>query len=131
MATNTIRFRSILSSWFLAFFTVGLLVCALVTEFFQNSEKKNKALSIYENPIRADFLANIKVITLKNRLGNFTLSKEKNGWLMKEPRVMPIKDESIKRIITTLSEIKIKNIRSFLNHCFQDLFRFLLMISNR
>lgn len=110
MVSDSVKFRSILSSWFLLIFAVGLIICALLTEFFQNSENKNKSVSIYDNPIRADFLANIKIITMKNRLGSFTLSKEKNGWLLKEPRVMPIKEESINKILFTLSHITVKNI---------------------
>lgn len=113
MITNTAKFRSIISSWLLVFFTLGLIVSGLVTEFFQNSESKNKSLSIYDNPIRADILANIKIIVLKNRLGNFTLSKEKNGWLLKEPRVMPAREESVERILSALSNITVKNIHQY------------------
>jgi hypothetical protein len=107
------RAKSYISSWFLALFVFSLLVAAMMTELFQLAPDNDLDNSLYANPIKSDILANLKTMVIKNRLGNFTISEENGQWMLKEPRVMPLKTTTKNKIFQALESITVKNIHQY------------------
>jgi hypothetical protein len=102
--------KSSVASWMSFIMMLSLLVLLGFSEFFQNTTQDKKTLDLLSNPIRADIMANIKTIRIQNRIGNFTLNQQNNQWILKEPRVMPAKVETINKILEALKNVNINTI---------------------
>ncbi|MEX0798617.1 MAG: DUF4340 domain-containing protein [Bacteriovoracaceae bacterium] len=100
--------RNYVSSWLLAAFTLGLFSLLAFSEIFQNVVTDDANFDSFSDPIKADILANIKTIRLKNRLGKFTVTLNENGqWFLIEPRKMPAPLKTIEKIIQSLDNLSI------------------------
>lgn len=113
MNSSSFKSRSSISTWLTAAFAFSLLILLGFSEFFQNTTQDNKSLDILANPIRADIMANIKTIKIKNRMGRFTLNQQNGQWLLKEPRVMPAKMTTINQILEALQKVKVDTIHQY------------------
>ena len=113
MIAYSLKTRSFVSTWFsLIFF--GLLALYLgFIEFFQDSRIEINAKNLLVNPIQSDFLSKVHVIRFKNRLGQFAIKKEKEEWLLYEPRVIPAKLQTINSIIGQLNRIKVQTVHEY------------------
>lgn len=105
--------KSSVASWLSFIMMLSLLVLLGFSEFFQNTTQDKKTLDLLSNPIRADIMANIKTIRIQNRIGNFTLNQQNNQWILKEPRVMPAKVETINKILEALKNVNINTIHQY------------------
>ncbi len=92
---------------FCFFFTV--LFLGGVSEIFKQKNKDFSNLNNIQNPIRADILANLKTIKIKNNLGTYTLSKDDKTWFLLEPRLMPANSKRINTIINSLKNSSVKS----------------------
>jgi hypothetical protein len=107
ISTNRTRAANALT---LIFF-IAILIGALASEFFQAPEIKNTELSRYQLLIQPEQLGQIKSIELKNRLGDFTISKSSLGvWDLSSPRNLPGSQATVANILKNLGEIKIRKI---------------------
>lgn len=113
MDTFSVSKRAYISSWLLGSFAMALLILLVFNELFQTESKKNNKLDFLNNPIRADILANIKTIRIKNRLGSYTLTKDSDQWFLKEPRLMPANARTIQLILNSLEEVNVRTIHEF------------------
>jgi hypothetical protein len=77
------------------------------SELFQGQSNQENQNKLFNTPIKADILANIKTVKIKNNLGSFTLTKDKNTWFLIEPRLMPAKNETINEFIEALKSTKV------------------------
>ncbi len=102
------KIKTYVSTWLLALFALGLLGLLAFSEIFQNTGPTKGAQNNFSNPIKSDIIANLKTIRLKNRLGKYTVTLSENGhWRLVEPRKMPAPEETIQKIINSLSKISI------------------------
>lgn len=113
MDIQNINKSSYISSWLLGIFSLALFVLVGFSELFQSESKKNKSLDILNNPIRADILANLKTIRLKNRLGSYTLTHNDDGWILKEPRLMPANKTTVNNILDSLKNVNIHTVHEY------------------
>ena len=94
-----------------AIFIVAIVIGALASEFFQAPEIQNTALNRYQLLIKPEQVDQVQSIELKNRLGDFTLSKLKsNSWSLTSPRNLPSNQETVQSILKNLKEIRIRKI---------------------
>jgi len=113
MSTYSLKTRSFVSTWFsLLFFTLLALYLGFI-EFFQDSRIEINAKSLLVNPVQSDFLSKVHDIRFKNRLGQFSIKKEKGEWLLWEPRVIPAKTKTINNILEQLGKIKVQTIHEY------------------
>ncbi|WP_127716999.1 DUF4340 domain-containing protein [Halobacteriovorax sp. HLS] len=95
----------------IAIFIVAIIIGALASEFFQAPEIKNTELSRYQLLIKPEQVDQIQTIELKNRLGEFTLSKSNaQTWSLTSPRNLPSSQDTIQTILDNLKEIRIRKI---------------------
>lgn len=106
-------YKSYLSTWFLGSFLFIMAIVAVGTELFQLAPKGQKELSVYSNPLKADILSNLKSMVISNKLGSFTIAEEKSGWMLKEPRQMPLKIQTKDKIFESLKNIIVKNLHQY------------------
>jgi hypothetical protein len=78
------------------------------SELFQGQSNKESQNKLFNNPIRADILANIKTVKIKNNLGSYTLTKDNNTWFLIEPRLMPAKNKRMNEFVEALKKAKVK-----------------------
>ena len=95
-------------------FVFVLLTGTIISEFFRAPEKSNIELDEYRNLFGDEYLETIMNITLKNKLGVFRLHKtpdrRKETWAMEHPRQFPADINAMKRLISSLRKIKIREI---------------------
>lgn len=97
-----------ISTWLLVVFSVGLLGILAFSEIFQNAVKRDKNMDTFADPIKADIIANVKTIRLKNRLGKYTITLTDSGqWQLVEPRKMPSPEKTIDSILDSLKQISV------------------------
>lgn len=113
MATQIMNKRSYISAWLIGTFILALTVLIGFTELFQSESQRNKKLDFLNNPIRADILANLKTIRIKNRLGSFTLTNQDGLWILKEPRVMPANGKTVDAILNSLKDINVHTVHEY------------------
>ena len=113
MNLESIKKSSYISSWLIGIFVFALVVLLGFSELFQSESTNNKSLDILSNPIRADILANIKTIRLKNRLGSYTLTQNEGQWILKEPRLMPANKIAIEKILNSLKNVNIHTVHQY------------------
>jgi hypothetical protein len=113
MNIESINKTSYISSWLLGIFIFALLILLGFSELFQSESQNNKSLNLLSNPIRADILANLKTIRLKNRLGSYTLTSVDGHWILKEPRLMPANSLAINKILNSLKSVNIHTVHEF------------------
>lgn len=113
MRVYSLTSKSYLSTWLTTAFALALLVLLGFSEFFQNITQDKKTLDLLANPIRADIMANIKTIRIKNRMGSFMLNQQNGQWLLKEPRVMPANIATVNQVLEALNNVKVDTIHQF------------------
>lgn len=113
MKSININSKAYISTWLTALFTFFLLILLAYSEFFQNTTQDNKSIDLLANPIRADIMANIKTIRIKNRMGSFVLNQQDNQWILKEPRIMPANIETINKVLDTLNNVHVDTIHQY------------------
>lgn len=113
MKTANFTSKSSMATWLTLAMALSLFVLLGFSEFFQNITQDKKTLDLLSNPIRADIMANIQTIRIKNRIGNFTFSQQDGQWLMKEPRVMPAKIKTINQVLEALNNVNINTIHQY------------------
>lgn len=113
MNIQNLTSKSYLSTWLTALFAFSLLILLGFSEFFQNTTQDKKTLDLLANPIRADIMANIKTIRIKNRMGSFMLNQQNGQWILKEPRVMPAKMKTINQVLESLKNVKVDTIHQY------------------
>ncbi|MAZ47995.1 MAG: hypothetical protein CME65_05495 [Halobacteriovoraceae bacterium] len=107
------QIRNYVSTVFSVIFLVLLLVYAAYIEYFQDAKDQVSATRLLENPVSDRILRSTTSFRFKNRIGEYQIAKEKEGWLMQEPRVIPAKEETVERIFNALSKIKIHTVHQF------------------
>ena len=105
--------RNYISTIFTLVFLVLLLIYAAYIEFFQDAKDQSSATGLLENPVTSRIIKNTVSLRFKNRIGEYKLTKENDGWFMQEPRVIPAKEETIQRVLKSLSQIKIHTVHQF------------------
>ena len=110
MNSVSTRSRTLFSTWFSLFFFTLLILYVLFIEFFQDTNLRKSVKNLVSNPIKEDIISNVKSLRFKNRLGKFTLNIENNNWVLKEPRVMPAKIETVSSILKSLEKISVYTI---------------------
>lgn len=110
MSSYSVKTRNIASTWFNLFFCLLLLSYLIFIEFFQGAQADRVAVNLLSSPIKISFISKVDKIQFKNRLGSVNLIKDKNIWLMKEPRIIPAKEKTIKRLLEQIKNIKIRTI---------------------
>lgn len=113
MRVNKITSKSSISTWLTVLFTFSLLILLGFSELFQNTTQNKKSLGLLSNPIRADIMANIKTIRIKNRMGSFTLNQQNGQWILKEPRVMPAHVDTINQVLEALNNVQVDTIHQY------------------
>lgn len=113
MNIESINKSSYISSWLLGVFIFALVVLLGFSELFQSQNKNSKSLDLLSNPIRADILANLKTMRLKNRLGSYTLTQNDGVWVLKEPRLMPANTIVINKILDSLKNVNIHTVHQY------------------
>jgi hypothetical protein len=110
MKGYSLKTRNLVSTWFSLTFFLLLISYLAFIEFFQDSRHQESAVSLLNNPIRSDIISNVNAIKFKNRLGSYTMTKNKDAWILKEPRVIPAKESTVKQILNSLGRIKVHTI---------------------
>tara|TARA_Y100000385_G_scaffold85865_1_gene88159 strand:- start:275 stop:1270 length:996 start_codon:yes stop_codon:yes gene_type:complete len=113
MKVQGLTSKSYISTWLTALFAFALLVLLGFSEFFQNTTQDKKTLDLLANPIRADIMANIKTIRIKNRMGSFMLNHQNGQWILKEPRVMPANMKTINQLLESLKNVKVDTVHQY------------------
>lgn len=109
---SSTKTKAYISTWITVLLSLLLFSVAAMTEIFQLT-KSSDSNTVYSNPIRSDVLANLKSIVIKNRLGQFTLQEESGNWVLKKPRVMPLKASTKSKLLETMRSIKVKDIHQY------------------
>lgn len=102
--------RNNFSNLLLGFFILALTVSSLVSEFFQAPIISSRQLSRYQFLFSSEEIDKVNSVKLKTELGNFSLSKSNNTWVLKEPRTIDANSQIINEMLSSLKEIKIKRI---------------------
>jgi hypothetical protein len=110
MSSYSVKTRNIASTWFNLFFCLLLLSYLVFIEFFQGAQVDRVAVNLLSSPVKVAFISKVDKIEFKNRLGSVKLVKDKNIWLMKEPRIIPAKEKTITRLLEQIKTIKIRTI---------------------
>ncbi|MBT4790641.1 MAG: hypothetical protein HON90_03645, partial [Halobacteriovoraceae bacterium] len=105
-----LKLRNLVSTWFSLFFLILLAFYLGYIEFFLNTQSKFEEKNPFERLIREDILENINTLKFKNRIGSFTIQKENNAWILKQPRKVPANSKTIQKIIKELQNIKVQTI---------------------
>ncbi len=106
---STDRTRS--ANFLMLMFAIVLIIGGLASEFFQAPTSQNTALSRYQLLIKPEQIDQIESIQLDNRLGEFTITKDKsNQWALTSPRNLPSNTATVNNILNNLKEIKIRQI---------------------
>lgn len=100
--------KSIFSTWAIFIFTIVLGVGATISELYQAPKTALPELHKLTLLFSENELMNINRLNLTNRLGTFEVKKENSRWVITSPRQLPAKGSSIKDIIKSLTDIKIK-----------------------
>ena len=103
--------KSLFSTWLVGGFFVVLLASALLSEFFQAPTESLHELGEYQTVLRSSDLEAVTEVTIKNRLGSFTLAKNQyDNWQMTSPREYPATESTMSQIIDALGNLKIRKI---------------------
>ena len=98
----------------LSIFVLVLVTGTVMSEFFRTPEKVNIELEEYRNLFVGKYLETVTNIILKNKLGIFQFHRSSNEmghmWIMQEPRQFPADNEVMRKIISSLGKIKIREI---------------------
>ena len=96
-----------------SFFLI-LSISAVMTELFRTPTAQNFNLDDYAFVFKREDFKNLSKIVFKNSLGIFHLNKSKDHfispWELKFPRELPARLETVKSIINSLQNLKIKRI---------------------
>lgn len=113
MGNYSLKTRNLISTWFSLIFFVLLVFYLLSIEIFKGSREQKSITNLLETPITQDFVDNIIGLRFKNRIGQFTIKKEKDDWILQKPRVVPAKKQTINKIIQALKTIKVHTIHQY------------------
>ncbi len=104
--------KNYLSNWLLLFFLVILIGVAIVSDLFQTPTFVGHDLNQYKFLFDKDELKSISGIEITNNLTNVAMENQKSHWQMTSPKNLPANEETIKKIISTLEAIKIKEVHT-------------------
>jgi len=106
------RSKASLSSVMLAFFFLLITAGALSSVFFQAPVVKTHEIERMRVLFNDSDLGDLRELTLSNRLGNFTFERvaSQSSWRMTEPRMVMANAQPLERMLSALSEIKIRRI---------------------
>lgn len=106
--------KSALSSWFLLFFAIIVVVGAGVSQFFQAPLDIDKGINRYQSLFQPGQILGLREVVLKNSLGTFHFEREDNNkdspWSMVSPRSFPANSKIINDIVSGLQFIKIRTV---------------------
>lgn len=103
--------KSIFSTWLVSGFFLILLASAMLSEFFQAPIESLQELDEYQTVMKAAELSDATQISIKNRLGSFTLTKNSYGlWQLISPREYPATESTMTQIFNALANLKIRKI---------------------
>jgi hypothetical protein len=105
------RYKVQRSSFLLIFLLLITLTSGLLSELFQNVNQPLSDIELFQNPLSSDYLAKVEQISVKNGLGEFVVKKtDSRHWELNQPRNLPAKLETIKKILQNLRQLKIKKL---------------------
>ncbi len=101
--------RSRLSSWLLLFMLIILSAGFFVVEFMQIPLENKHQMNQFRVLIKQEFLKEVNLISLKNKIGQFDLQKpdRSSSWLVTSPRKLPASDNTVTAIFTLLENIRV------------------------
>jgi hypothetical protein len=98
----------------LSIFILVLLVAAVISELFQTSDRHLELSNLQDSPIKKEFLSEITAVHIKNRIGEFILSKDHENaegkWNLSYPRFLLAKEEVIQNLIEQLGQLKVEKL---------------------
>ncbi len=98
------------SHWVLGIFLFTIITAAMWSEAFQTPTSETETYSEYRNLFPPDYFNTISELTIKNRLGELTLTKKEGHWRLTAPRNLLVKQAIPVRAIEVLKAIKIRKI---------------------
>lgn len=105
---QTIARRGKVSSLSILFFFLTIISLAFYSEFFRRHESSKQIESSYSNIFDANAFGEVVAIDFKNRLGKFQLEKQENQkWVLKSPRIIDAKENSVNEIIDKIKSLTI------------------------
>ena len=114
MSTYSLKTRNLVSTWLNLGFLLLLTSFVFFIEFFLDSNAQKSAINMLDNPIGADYITNVTSLDFKNRLGEFTMTKDEDkGWILLKPRVIPASKKTIQLILNALAQLNIKTIHQY------------------
>ncbi len=102
-----------MTSCLMGFFILVLLGSGFYSEFFQSPLATQSELDRYRTLYTSNDFENLTSLKVENRLGKFSLKNESDSvlnWSLQTPRQLPANSESIKQIISTLEDVKIRRV---------------------
>jgi hypothetical protein len=100
--------KIVYSCWLTLILFLTVIIAGTITELFQAPTITTHDLDRYIYLFDQNYFKVIDKIVIKNSLVSFTLEKGPDRWMMAEPRRLPIDDNALQSLFTTLEEIKIK-----------------------
>lgn len=94
------------------FLFLALLLFAFYVEFFYSKVDTTSKNNFFTSPIDNNILSRISTIKIKNRVGSFLLTQNKNEWLLEEPKKIPANKIIIDQVINTLKGLSTKTLHS-------------------
>ncbi|MBD64412.1 MAG: hypothetical protein CME62_04350 [Halobacteriovoraceae bacterium] len=113
MQTYSLKFRNIFSTWLNLFFFLLLGSYLVYIEFFQDTQINLDKSNLLSSPLQKEFMSNVDKVTFKNRIGSFSIFKDKGDWFMETPKNIPAKRKTIDIILQELSNIGISTIHEY------------------
>ena len=110
--TYSTKTRNLISTLFTLILTFLLLFYLIYIEFFQDNRDQVSAANLLRNPISNSTLKNTVSLRLKNRIGSYSIKKEKTKWILQDPLVQA-RQETIDLIIKALKDIKIYTVHEY------------------
>lgn len=110
--TYSTKTRNLISTLFTLILTFLLLFYLVYIEFFQDNRDQVSAANLLRNPISNSTLKNTVSLRLKNRIGSYSIKKEKTKWILQDPLVQA-RQETIDLIIKALKDIKIYTVHEY------------------
>lgn len=94
----------------LAFCFISLLIASVIGELSQTTNKNSNQSLLTKNPISKDILENIKVISINNSLGDFTVEKKDGLWWIRKDRPLYANPNISEKLMESLRNIKVEKV---------------------
>lgn len=102
--------NSKISAFLLIIFILMIITSTIINNFFQTPLEEYSQLQQYHSVLQKNDLKDIHTLIIKNKLGEFTLTKRLSLWEISSPRILPLKQNVLATIINMLKNLKIKDI---------------------